>query len=78
MAQQVATIVEIIKRDGTREPFDEERILDAIRKAQTAVGQVDAGAARDHLRPHRGLIGGQRDQHLLERGAALLLSLIHI
>ncbi|NQT18237.1 MAG: adenosylcobalamin-dependent ribonucleoside-diphosphate reductase, partial [Planctomycetes bacterium] len=46
MARQVATIVEIIKRDGTRQPFDDERILVAIRKAQAAVGRLDDGAAR--------------------------------
>jgi len=46
MAQRVATMMEIVKRDGTKEPFDEGRIVDAIRKAQAAAGQPDDDAAR--------------------------------
>ena len=44
--RQTATLKEIVKRDGTREPFDPKRILAAIGKAQAAVGQADEPAAQ--------------------------------
>ena len=47
--KQVATQMQIIKRDGSRADFDPQRILDAIRKAQQAVDEMDDAAARDVL-----------------------------
>jgi len=46
MTERVAAMMEIIKRDGSKEPFDERRIVDAIRKAQVAIGRPDDDAAR--------------------------------
>jgi len=39
-------IKEIVKRDGSREPFDPQRIVAAVEKAQQAVGQHDPKAAQ--------------------------------
>jgi len=44
--EQAATKMQIIKRDGSRVEFDERRILDAVCKAQQAVGLRDENAAR--------------------------------
>ncbi|MFC1806517.1 ribonucleotide reductase N-terminal alpha domain-containing protein, partial [Planctomycetota bacterium] len=40
------TQIEVVKRDGSVEPFDESRIVAAIGKAQQAVGEADGGFAR--------------------------------
>lgn len=40
----------ILKRDGSTSPWDERRIVEAIRRAQDAVGQEDDGLARELTR----------------------------
>jgi ribonucleoside-diphosphate reductase alpha chain len=69
----------VVKRDGRTEPFDEKKIVNAIAKAQDAIGESDAAFAHDRTRrvveqlgqqPHVEAIQDLVERALVEAGRA--------